>query len=483
MQSELMQQTAPKTPGALSSRPADAPRVAFYTFGCRLNQSESASLASAFSHAGYRVVQDAPAEMAVIQTCSVTETAEADCRRLIRKILRDAPQTFITVTGCYAQVGVEALRRIPGVDLIVGTEYKMDLPDRVREAVGGGRMTKRIVPLVFHTPRIGRNDFTVDHYAAFDHATRPNIKIQDGCDFFCAFCIIPYTRGRERSRTMSDVLLEASVWAAQGKREIVLTGVNLGNYRSDGCDLVDLIDALSEIPGLHRIRISSIEPTTVSRRLIDRMAESDGKLCPYLHLPLQSGSNAILSAMGRKYTREAYVEFVSEAIAVIPHLGLGTDVMVGFPGEGEAEFEETRKLLQALPFSYLHVFPFSARKGTRVTKMAMPPVPAAKIRQRAAILRDLSHRMRRSFYLRHVGQTVSVLFEQRDAEGRWIGLTPNYIRVGVISDDNRFGQVDSVHRDRGILPMPAASEDPLSGQLRSVVIESVEAGLAIGRLV
>ena len=477
MQSDLIQITARGTVDVLGesapalpkrrmipvSNPlADAPTVAFHTFGCRLNQSESASLASAFSHAGYRVVEDGRAEMAVIQTCSVTETAEADCRRLIRKILREAPQTFIAVTGCYAQVGVAALLQMPGIDLIVGTAHKMGLLDRVREALGGGRVTKRTTPLVFHTPQIGRNDFTVDHYAAFDHATRPNIKIQDGCDFFCTFCIIPYTRGRERSRERSDVLLEASVWAAEGKREIVLTGVNLGEYWSNGCDLPDLIDALSEISGLERIRISSIEPTTVSRRLIDRMARSDGKLCPYLHLPLQSGSNTILSAMGRKYTREAYTDFVHEATATVPHLGLGTDVMVGFPGEGEAEFEETRSLLQSLPFSYLHVFPFSERKGTRVTQMTMPPTPQATLRRRAVALRDLSHGMRQSFYLRHVGQAVSVLFEQRDAPrdsgGRWIGLTPNYMRVGVVSDNN------------------------LSGQLCSVMIESVQADMAVGRL-
>ena len=460
MQSDLIQITTRAKTGVLSS---DAPTVAFYTFGCRLNQSESASLASAFSQAGYRVVGERPAEMAVIQTCSVTETAEADCRRLIRRILRDAPDTFIAVTGCYAQVGVETLREMPGVDLIVGTEHKMGLLDRVREAQGGGRMTQRTSPLVFHTAKISRNDFTVDHYAAFDHATRPNIKIQDGCDFFCTFCIIPYTRGRERSREMSDVLLEASVWAAAGKREIVLTGVNLGEYRSDGSDLVDLIDALSEIPGLSRIRISSIEPTTVSPRLIDRMARPGGKLCPYLHLPLQSGSDRVLSAMGRKYTREAYADFVRGAMAAVPHLGLGTDVMVGFPGEGESEFDETRALLQALPFSYLHVFPFSERKGTRVTQMAMSPVPAATIRRRAVALRDLSHEMRQSFYLGHVGQVVSVLFEQRDEQREalspWIGLTPNYLRVGVVSGDH------------------------LSGQLRSVAIESVEAGLTIGRLV
>jgi threonylcarbamoyladenosine tRNA methylthiotransferase MtaB len=425
------------------------PTVAFYTFGCRLNQSESASLASAFSSTGYPVVENRQADIAVIQTCSVTETAETDCRRLIRKILRERPQTFIAVTGCYAQVGVEALLRIPGVDLIVGTEYKMGLPDRVREIVGRGPVTKQESPLVFHTPTIGREDFTVDHYAAFDHATRPNIKIQDGCDFFCTFCIIPYTRGRERSRKMYDILLEASVWAAQGKREIVLTGVNLGEYRSDGCDLADLIDALSEIEGLSRIRISSIEPSTVSPRLIEKMAQPSGKLCPYLHLPLQSGSNTILAEMGRRYTREEYADFVREVVTAIPHLGLGTDVMVGFPGEGEREFEETCDLIQQLPFSYLHVFPFSERKGTRVMRRgALPRVSPAVIQRRAAHLRDLSNRLRQAFYEKSLGQTVPVLFERREGSGPWSGLTPNYLRVGVESDAALTGQIADVLLER-----------------------------------
>ncbi len=425
------------------------PTVAFHTFGCRLNQSESASLASAFSFTGYPVVENRPADIAILQTCSVTETAEGDCRRLIRKILRGRPQTFIAVTGCYAQVGVEALRRIPGVDLIVGTEYKMGLPDRVWEVIGRGPVMKRGSPLVLHTPVIGREDFTLDHYATFDHATRPNVKIQDGCDFFCTFCVIPYTRGRERSRKMSDILLEGSVWAAQGKREIVLTGVNLGEYRSDGADLSDLVDALSEIEGLSRIRISSIEPTTVPPRLIAQMARPDGKLCSHLHLPLQSGSDTILTEMRRRYTREAYAAFVRDAVAAVPHLGLGTDVMVGFPGEGEREFEETCDLIRRLPFSYLHVFPFSERKGTRITRQTrLARVPSSVIQRRAAHLRGLSNRLRQAFYEKNLGRTVPVLFERREGSGLWSGLTPNYLRVRVESDTALAGRIADVLLER-----------------------------------
>lgn len=456
MQSGLIQIAPQRAPHPMPT----APTVSFHTFGCRLNQSESASLASAFVRSGYAVTEDARAEIVILQTCSVTDTAEADCRRLIRKILRERPGTFIAVTGCYAQVGLETLRRIPGIDLIAGTEHKMSLPDRVREVIAFGPVVKRASPLIFHTPRISRADFTVDHYAAFDHAARPNIKIQDGCDFFCAFCIIPTTRGRERSRKISDVLLEASIWVEQGRREITLTGVNLGAYRSDGHDLPDLIEALSAIQGLRRIRISSIEPTTVSPRLIRQMAQPDGKLCPHLHLPLQSGSNTVLAAMGRKYTREDYTALVCEAVSTVPHLGLGTDVMVGFPGEGEAEFEETQSLLQSLPFSYLHVFPFSERKGTRVMRRSgLSRVPSSVIKKRSEGLRAMSEQLRMAFYKKNLGRRVGVLFERSTDSGLCTGLTSNYLRVGVRSDEN------------------------LAGQMGEVILEQVEQRQVIGRRV
>jgi threonylcarbamoyladenosine tRNA methylthiotransferase MtaB len=256
---------------------------------------------------------------------------------------------------------------------------------------------------------------------------------------------------------MEDVLLEASVWAARGHREIVLTGVNLGEYRSEGRDLSDLIDALEEIEGLRRIRISSIEPTTISDRLLNQMARSK-KLCPYLHLPLQSGSDAILAAMGRKYSRRGYIDFVKSAMAKISLLGLGTDVMVGFPGEGEKEFEETFSLIESLPFSYLHVFPFSERKGTRVTKMDLPPVPSRRIKERSRLLLDLSKNKKERFYKSFIGQTVEVLFEARNEEGLFVGLTGNYVRVGV------------------------AEAKELSGRMARVRIEAVSEGLARGVL-
>ena len=443
-----------------------APTLSFQTLGCRLNQSESDTLAQAFCNEGYQIVADSvPSDICVINTCSVTESAESKCRYIIRKILQKSPATFIAVTGCYAQIGVEALRKIEGVDLIAGSDHKMLLPSLIQNA-SRKSLSKLSEPLVFHSPKISKDNFTIPTVGLFNHQTRPNIKIQDGCDFFCSFCIIPYTRGRERSRAFDNVLLEASLWAAQGHKEIVLTGVNLGHYSYEGRELADLIVSLEEIKGLARIRISSIEPTTVSPRLLDYMGTT--KLCPHLHLPLQSGSNTILANMGRRYTREDYVAFVNEAMNKVPQLALGTDVMVGFPGESEAEFHETVSLLSSLPFAYLHVFPFSERKGTRLTRMGLQNVSSSIIRKRSQILHDLSKKKKEAFYTAAIGKTFDVLFENRNVrathasplpetkEDFYSGYTGNYIRVGVASKEN------------------------LAGAIRKMRIESVTENLALG---
>lgn len=420
--------------------------VSFQALGCRLNQSEAGSLEGGFAAAGFEVVVDSQlADICVINTCSVTSQAEAKCRRLIRRVLKLNPKTFIAVTGCYAQIGVEALKKMGGIDLIAGTDQKMALPSLVRRVIEGTPQ-KRSIPMVFHSPRIKRDDFTVPVMAVFDHATRPNVKIQDGCDFFCTFCIIPYTRGRSRSRQFEDIFLEAGVWAERGHREIVLTGVNLGEYASEGKNLTDLIEALEQIEDLKRIRISSIEPTTISRRLVEHMATSE-KLCSYFHLPLQSGSDTVLSEMGRRYARQDYIDFVKEAVDQIPNLGLGTDVMVGFPGEDEAAFQETVSLLESLPFSYLHVFPYSRREGTRINRTNLCPVHPAVIKKRAEILCDLSRKMRSNFYLQAVGQQVEVLFEARNKEGFFCGLTENYVRVGVETERDLSGCLHTVKID------------------------------------
>lgn len=433
-------------------------RASLYTLGCRVNQAESDSLASGLMARGYRIVREGEeADLCVVNTCAVTEQADAKCRYLIRSILRTSPLAFVAVTGCYAQADTDRVRSIIGVDLVVGTDRKMDLPRLLPSAEE--LLVKVSVPRVIRDRRLHRAPFQIETYAAYDRATRPNIKIQDGCDFFCTFCIIPFTRGREQSRSFDDVLCEARAWASRGHREVVLTGVNLGSYRDDGRDLVDLIRALESVDGLVRIRIASIEPTTVDDRLLDWMAASK-KLCPYLHIPLQSGSDRILSAMNRRYNAAGYEDLIRKAASRVRSLGLGTDVLVGFPGEEEEDFEATARLLDRLPFAYFHVFPYSKRKGTGASRLDQTVSPK-RIKRRAAFLQERCRSKRQAFYARQLGQVVSVLFE-REEGGIWSGLTPDYIRVSA---------------------SPGHAAGDLSGRIRRVRIASVEGGTASGILI
>lgn len=400
-------------------------RASFYTLGCRLNQTETAVLAGAFKAKGYSTVEwGEPTDLAVVNTCSVTEHGEARCRNVIRQVLRRSPQAFVVVTGCYAQVGLEALRRIPGVDMIVGTEYKMKFPAFI------DRPRKLPDPVVLHSQLIDDADFEVEGTGEYT-TTRANLKVQDGCDFFCSFCIIPFTRGRERSRHLSDVLREARELVVRGHRELVLTGVNIGRYRSDGRSLFDLVKGLEEVEGLRRIRITSIEPTTIEPALVDHMAGSE-KLCHYFHVPIQSGDDSVLQGMNRRYRVEEYRDFLELVIRRVPDVGLGTDLIVGFPGETEEAFARTERLLQDLPLSYFHVFSYSKRYGTRAARIEDQLRPEV-IKERSRRLRALSRRKRRAFASRYLSREVEVLFEQQDASGLWTGLTANYLRVGVVS--------------------------------------------------
>jgi threonylcarbamoyladenosine tRNA methylthiotransferase MtaB len=403
-------------------------RASLHTLGCRLNQAETAVLAARLQHDGYRVVEfGEPTDLLVVNTCSVTEDAERTCRYVIRKTLRHSPDAFVAVTGCYAQTGVQALRTIPGIDLIVGNQFKWDLPSFLPAPQA---LKKQPDPEVLHTRTIDREDFTLPEYGEPD-STRALLKIQDGCNVMCSFCLIPFARGHERSRLQDDVIREAEILAAGGYREIVLTGVNIGQYRQGGLDLIGLVARLEKIEGLERIRISSIEPTTITSVLVDRMASSS-KLCPYLHIPLQSGDDAILASMNRPYTVEEFTRLIRQATASIPHLGLGTDVMVGYPGETEEAFEHTLGIARELPFSYLHVFTYSPRPSTAASKLTNQ-VPIAVARERAKILAELSRLKRLAFAERYIGSTVSVLFESGNTDGFRSGVTANFMKVGVPS--------------------------------------------------
>jgi threonylcarbamoyladenosine tRNA methylthiotransferase MtaB len=411
-------------------------QASFYTLGCRLNQTETAVLTAALRKKGYSIVDwGQQADLVVVNTCSVTEPGEARCRNVIRQALRRSPEAFVVVLGCYAQIGLEALRKIPGVDMIVGTEYKMKFPAYIEHP------RKLPDPVVLHSNLIDKSDFEVDGTGEY-HTTRANLKIQDGCDFFCTFCIIPFTRGRERSRKLEDVHREACELVDQGHQEIVLTGVNIGRYEQEGRTFLDLIKRLEDIDGLERIRITSIEPTTIENGLVEHMAKSD-KLCHYFHIPIQSGDDLVLQGMNRHYGIQEYRDFLEKVENEVPEVGLGTDVIVGFPGETDESFERTENLLTELPLAYFHVFSYSKRYGSRASRMEGHVNPEV-IKARSKRLRALSRSKRRRFQSRYVGREVSVLFEQQNDDGLWTGLTGNYMRVGVVSPEplrNQFANV------------------------------------------
>ncbi len=410
-------------------------KISFYTFGCRLNQSETASIENSFKQGGYEVVGfNEPSDIVVINTCTVTDGGDADTRHLVRKVNRSNPAARIALVGCQAQIQKERLAHLPNVRWIVGNARKMDLVSVFNEFPESAA-AQIIAPAIERQPcSLGVS--SIDH----DH-TRANIKIQDGCDFFCSFCEIPYARGRARSRVFEDIFIEAKALIAAGHQELVLTGINIGTYAYQDKTLMDVIRGMSSLEGLERIRISSIEPTTVPVAIFDQM-KTGQKLCRYLHLPLQSADDEILTAMQRKYTVGEFSDFVRKAHAAVPGIGIGTDVMVGFPGESEAHFERTAELLRELPIHYFHVFSYSPRQmaKSRLQK-TMPP---AIIARRSQILRDLSLRKRRLFHESLLGSTQKVLFERPKGDGWQNGLTDNYIRVKVKTSHDLFNKILSV---------------------------------------
>ncbi len=405
-------------------------RASIHTLGCRLNQAETALLAERLAAAGYALVPfGEPADLGIVHTCTVTGEADAKSRKLVRQFIRKNPEAYTAVIGCYAQLGAEQIEAIEGVDLIVGNQEKLKLLDYVARG-------KNERPLVVRDT-MRRGDFTIDTVA--DTQTRvsmgrhrANLKIQDGCDFMCSYCIIPFARGRSRTRDLDNLLEEARALTAGGTKEIVLTGVNVGTYDSEGHNILEVVERLGDI-GVERIRISSIEPATVPEGLLDLMADPAHPLVPYLHIPLQSGSNRILEAMRRTYAAEEYLNFVRLAAARVPDIGIGGDIMVGFPSETEEDFEATCRVFAESPLFYAHVFKYSERPGTASERIAekVDPKTAA---QRSARLHELSAAKRKTFYERHLSQTIDVLFEEQ-ADGLWTGYAGNYIRVAVPSDE------------------------------------------------
>jgi len=414
-------------------------RVSLHSLGCRLNQAETSVLESQLRRRGYTVVAwGKPTDLLVLNTCSVTAEAERTCRYVIRKTLRHSPEAFVAVTGCYAQTGAHQLRTIPGIDLIVGNQFKSALPSFLPPPE---LLRKQPSPEVLHTRTLSRDEFVLPEFGESE-ATRALLKIQDGCNVMCSFCLIPFARGHERSRRLDDILVEAESHAAGGHRELVLTGVNIGQFYSQGVDLAGLIDRLDAIDGIERIRLSSIEPTTVTQRLLDRMGVSR-KLCPYLHVPLQSGDDTVLASMNRPYKVGSFLYLIDRAMESVPGVALGTDLMVGFPGESEHAFQHTVDLCDRLPFSYFHVFTYSKRPGTAAAKMSQD-IPAEVARQRAQTLAELSRQKRLAFAERWIGASVSVLFEGGRSDGLRLGTTAHYLKVGVPSDADLVNQMHQV---------------------------------------
>ncbi len=398
-------------------------KVAFHTLGCKLNFAETSTIARSFPEAEFeRVSSDSRADIYVINTCTVTDAADRKCRQAVRKIINHHPDAFIAVVGCYAQMRQAEVAAIEGVDLVLGTYEKFDIASYI------DTLDKRTAPVIHSCETIDIEGF-MPSWSAGDR-TRTFLKVQDGCDYHCSYCTVPLARGKSRNPHISMIVEEAAGIVAAGIREIVLTGVNVGDFgRSTGETLEQLLRALVNVQGLQRLRLSSIEPNLVSDAIIDLIA-SEKVLMPHIHMPLQSGSDKILSLMRRRYQREVFRDRVMKIKERIPDAGIGADVIVGFPGETEEDFEDTFRFLEGLPVSYLHVFAFSPRPGTPAAELPGEVRKQDKERRSRQLIK-LSASRRMLFMRNASGKTYDVLFEKKSPDGMISGLTGNYIRVHI----------------------------------------------------
>ncbi|MGB8191801.1 MAG: tRNA (N(6)-L-threonylcarbamoyladenosine(37)-C(2))-methylthiotransferase MtaB [Chitinophagaceae bacterium] len=403
------------------------PTIAFHTLGCKLNFSETSTLSRMMEKEGFeKTAFDGLADVYVINTCSVTDNADKECRQLVRRIQRKSPESLVVITGCYAQLKPAEIAAIPGVDLVLGAAEKFNLPLHLKELTKGD------------SAKICSCD--IEEVSGFNASfsiadrTRTFLKVQDGCSYNCAFCTIPMARGKSRSDSIENVVRNAEQLASNGVKEIVLTGVNLGDFGKgpDGnarnaSSFFELVQELEKMDGIARYRISSIEPNLLSNSIIEFVANSN-KFMPHFHIPLQSGSNHILGLMRRRYKRELYAERVGLIKTLMPHCCIGVDVIVGFPGETDAAFNETLEFLHELDVSYLHVFTYSERDHTKALELT-PVVPMHTRHERNKTLRNLSYMKMQYFSQLHAGQTRKVLFEANDKSGMMEGYTDNYIKV------------------------------------------------------
>lgn len=402
-------------------------KVAFYTLGCKLNFSETSTIARSFSDEGFERVDFAEkADIYVINTCSVTENADKRFKTIVKQAQKANPNAFVAAVGCYAQLKPQELADVNGVDLVLGATEKFKITDYLND------LSKNDFGEV-HSCEIEEADFYVGSYSIGDR-TRAFLKVQDGCDYKCTYCTIPLARGISRSDTLANVLKNAADISAQGIKEIVLTGVNIGDYgkgefgsKKHEHTFLDLVQALDEVPGIERLRISSIEPNLLKNDTIAFVAQSK-TFVPHFHIPLQSGSNEILKLMRRRYMRELYTDRIATIREAMPHACIGVDVIVGFPGETDEHFLETYHFLNELDISYLHVFTYSERDNTPAASME-GVVPAKVRNKRSKMLRGLSVKKRRAFYEQQLGTRRTVLFEGENKHGYIHGFTENYVKV------------------------------------------------------
>jgi threonylcarbamoyladenosine tRNA methylthiotransferase MtaB len=416
--------------------------VAFHTLGCKLNFSETSSLSRILENEGFEKKEfDDLADVYVINTCSVTDNADKECRQIVRKIQRKAPGSLVVITGCYAQLKPKEISEIPELSRS-WCSRKFNIAQHIRELAKGD--SAKICSCDISEVSNFHSSWSVND------RTRTFLKVQDGCDYNCSFCTIPMARGKSRSDTINNVVKNAKELAGQGVKEIVLTGVNLGDFRSLPVDseniskqerenFYSLIGELENVEGIERYRISSIEPNLLSNEIIGFVANSD-KFMPHFHIPLQSGSNKILGLMRRRYKRELYAERVKLIKTLMPHCAIGADVIVGFPGETETEFRETFDFLHSLDISYLHVFTYSERDNTHALTLK-PIVPVNVRHERNKTLRNLSYMKLQYFIGQHIGQTRKVLFEGYNKNGMMEGYSDNYIRVTTAYRENWANQV------------------------------------------
>jgi len=415
----------------------DVKKVAFHTLGCKLNFAETSTIARTLEGHGYQQVDfNEKADVYVINTCSVTARADKKSEEAARKARNQNPDARVVMVGCYAQLEANKIARLPGIDLILGNEEKFNLAEHLQAWEHGE--TSRV-----HTASLVSAPGYHPAYSWGDR-TRSFLKVQDGCDYRCAYCTIPAARGKSRNQPVREIVAQAEQLGAAGAKEIILTGVNIGDFgKSTGESFLDLIQALEKVPGIERYRISSIEPNLLNESIVSFVAQSD-KFLPHFHMPLQSGNNEILGKMRRRYNKELFEEKSHLIRDRLPDAFIGVDLIVGFPGEDASRFQKTFDFLQKLDVSYYHVFSFSARPGTPAETMN-PKIPGKTIKARSHMVQELAEKKKYNFYTAHVGQTRPVLFEKNMKNGNISGFTDNYIRVSTPSRPSLAGQIKDVY--------------------------------------